>query len=166
MKKTIKNLISLCVFVFAINIFANASFAVEASTPSQIIFPPGMYIVPGDNVGTTFQKNGTATSISQNVIYKNKEGKEERTYFINYHIREKNFSQGANEINADELLSGQFTFAYDGKREVVFPIPRGLGQIFAGWYDNPDFNGKAIEKLPMFSYKDIDLYARFEDVTY
>lgn len=40
--------------------------------------------------------------------------------------------------------------------------PTRDGYIFAGWYDNPDFSGEAIERIVRGSSGDITLYAKWE----
>lgn len=62
------------------------------------------------------------------------------------------------ELNVEEYNYGDIPVLYD-------PLNRE-GYIFAGWYDNAEFSGEAVESLEAYAYKDVlYLYAKWVEVT-
>ena len=53
---------------------------------------------------------------------------------------------------------------YNSSFEIVFPIPTLIGKKFAGWYDNEELSGSAIEKINKGETGNKTFYAKWEQV--
>lgn len=76
---------------------------------------------------------------------------------VNYTIV-YNLNDGENNpLNVTEYTYGNVPTLYD-------PLNRE-GYTFAGWYDNANFDGDAVESLEAYAYKDVlNLYAKWEEI--
>lgn len=71
------------------------------------------------------------------------------------------------ELNGGEVEEGTtFIENYDVESAVEIPVPTKEGYTFDGWFDNKEYDGEAIESLPVGSTGNKTLYAKFSPIEY
>ena len=75
-------------------------------------------------------------------------------YTINYHL-----NGGTN--SPDNPINFKDTFD-----DIYLEDPSRTGYIFDGWYDNANFDGSQIDVIPTGTNHDVDLYAKWNPITY
>lgn len=69
-------------------------------------------------------------------------------------------------LDASVKFSSLLPRGYYSNQSLVLPIPTESFLIFDGWYDNPDFNGKAITSIPVGEVGDKTFYAKWNAGSY
>ncbi len=133
----------------------DVAFAFSSSNP-EVATVDKKGLITAKQVGKV-----TITVVATNLLYEN----ETRTMRFEIEVLESDFA-----INY-ELNGGQNAESNPAGYD-VFNLPIALaeatkvGYTFAGWYDNAEFEGDAVEEIAANSRGDITLYAKWDIVTY
>jgi uncharacterized repeat protein (TIGR02543 family) len=79
-----------------------------------------------------------------------------RTYIITYYLNEGQFDGGVGNPGYYRSTDVDFTL----------PIPVRTDYTFDGWYDNEEWTGEAVTKIPQGSVENRDFYAKWVGKTY